>query len=316
MNGRGRPLRARRRARRGLVPPAGLEPVRLGHGPDARTFHVAPAPGPAPPALVVLHGAGGDGPGMAALTGLATRGPASGFTTVFPDGVRRVWNDGRTGARLASRQGVDDVAFVLAVVDHLVATGRARGPDFYVCGMSNGAFLSDHLARVTARVRGLGLVAGTATEVGRSGAGRAGPSVPPVPVVMFHGTADPLVPYGGGPVGPLGRSAARRGRRRGGEAGRGRSVGAPQLAAEWAAIDGDPPTPVVEQLLVPAGAFPVERSTWWAAGHHPVVLHTVHGGGHAWPGGPQYLPARFVGAAVPHLDATGILLAAFGAREP
>ena len=309
------PLRARRRARLGMTPPAGLLTVHVGEGPSVRTAHVARVPGRPAPLLVVLHGAGGDGPVTAGMSRLGTRGPAAGFATAFPDGVRRVWNDGRTGARLASRQGVDDVAFVLALVDRLVADGIADGPTFFVCGMSNGAFLADHLARSTGRVRGLGLVAGTASEVGRA----HGPAeaAHPLPVVMFHGTADPLVPYGGGPIGPLGRAVARRDRRRGeGSAGRGRSVGAPQLAESWAAVNGDPPTPVVERLPVPDGALPVERATWWSAGHHPVVLHTVFGGGHAWPGGPRYLPERLVGPIVPHLDATGILLDRFGSGPP
>jgi hypothetical protein len=33
-----------------------------------------------------------------------------------------------------------------------------------------------------------------------------------------------------------------------------------------------------------------------------------HGGGHGWPGGPQFLPARVIGPVPRHLDATGILL--------
>jgi len=32
------------------------------------------------------------------------------------------------------------------------------------------------------------------------------------------------------------------------------------------------------------------------------------GGGHGWPGGPQYLPARMVGPISRRLDAIGILL--------
>jgi len=39
-----------------------------------------------------------------------------------------------------------------------------------------------------------------------------------------------------------------------------------------------------------------------------VVVYRIQGGGHGWPGGPQYLPARVVGLIPRHLDATGILL--------
>jgi len=37
----------------------------------------------------------------------------------------------------------------------------------------------------------------------------------------------------------------------------------------------------------------------------PPILEADH---HSWPGGPQYLPARFIGPVARNLDATGILL--------
>ena len=39
-----------------------------------------------------------------------------------------------------------------------------------------------------------------------------------------------------------------------------------------------------------------------------MVVYRIQGGGHGWPGGPQYLPPRVVGPIPRHLDATGILL--------
>jgi len=35
-----------------------------------------------------------------------------------------------------------------------------------------------------------------------------------------------------------------------------------------------------------------------------VVLDTIEGGGHTWPGGPQYLPRLLIGRACPQPDAT------------
>jgi polyhydroxybutyrate depolymerase len=52
----------------------------------------------------------------------------------------------------------------------------------------------------------------------------------------------------------------------------------------------------------------VTRLTWSTPGCPPVVLYRIEGGGHGWPGGPQFLPARLVGPIPRHLDATGILL--------
>ena len=59
---------------------------------------------------------------------------------------------------------------------------------------------------------------------------------------------------------------------------------------------------------MPASDLPVTRTTWSAPGCRPVVLYRVDGGGHGWPGGPQFLPARILGPIARHLDATGILL--------
>jgi len=52
----------------------------------------------------------------------------------------------------------------------------------------------------------------------------------------------------------------------------------------------------------------VTRLTWSAPGCLPVVLYRIEGGGHGWPGGPQFLPVRPIGPIPRHLDATDILL--------
>ncbi len=161
----------------------------------ARTFLLSSTPGPPRPTVIALHGGGGRAAGMVGLTDLARRGTPAGFATVFPEGVHRGWNDGRPGAR---RADIDDAGFLVALIDHLVATGVSRLGQVFVSGMSNGAFMADHLARVAPdHVAGIGLVAGTAS-VGAPGS--TGPGGRPLPVMLFHGDADPIIPYRGGPV--------------------------------------------------------------------------------------------------------------------
>ncbi|MGH7777710.1 MAG: hypothetical protein ACREPI_11120, partial [Candidatus Dormibacterales bacterium] len=75
-----------------------------------RVYWVAPGARTDNQVLMVLHGSGIDGPRMAAWTGLAERGPEAGFTTVFPDAYREMWDDAGTGRR----DGLDDGAFVMA----------------------------------------------------------------------------------------------------------------------------------------------------------------------------------------------------------
>lgn len=64
----------------------------------------------------------------------------------------------------------------------------------------------------------------------------------------------------------------------------------------------------IEELPMQLGDPTVTTRTWTAPGCHPVTLYRIDGGGHGWPGGPQFLPARIIGQIPRHLDATGILL--------
>jgi len=294
---------------------AGLEPVSLpvstiAMGGRTRTYSAVPGPGPGPaPLLVVLHGAGGTGLGMAALTGLADSAPAAGFAVAFPDGWAHVWNDDREAPWLERRKGVDDVGFVGTVVARLVAEGVALADRVVLVGMSNGAFLAEHVARSRLLpVAGIVLVAGSANE--SSHRLRPAPAGG-VQVVAFHGTADPLVPYAGGPIGMLGRLAERRAVRDPRFAGRGTAVGIETVAREWALANGCAPEPDVERLATPADDLRLTQLAWRAPGRPSVTLFRVEGGGHTWPGGGQYLPARIVGPRSVSLDASRVLLDAF-----
>ncbi len=283
-----------------------------------RTFLVSGSAGQPRPTVIALHGGGGQAPGMVRLTDLARRGAQAGFTTVFPNGLHRGWNDGRTGVGLARRAEVDDASFLVELIDRLSRRGVTDPRAVFVCGISNGAFMSDHLARVAPdRVAGIGLVAGT-SGVGAPTNSPASPG--PMPVMMFSGDADPLIPYRGGAVASptfgARRRAGRRTSRDGGDGGsdlgsRGVCMGAEALAADWARIAGCDPRPLLERLSQPAGDLGVVRLTWMGPAGVPIVLHRIEGGGHTWPGGPQYLPPRLIGRLATGLDATGILLGYF-----
>ncbi len=269
-----------------------------------RSFLIAQCPERDAPLLLVLHGTGSEGRHIAGVTGLATRGPAAGFVTVFPDGLGKVWDGGRA---LVGREGVDDSAFLVALVKRLVADGVARVGVLFVAGMSNGAFFAEHLARhAVLPVSGLVLVAGTATEDSRQAMVRPARRAA---VLCFEGTADPVVPYDGGAIGangPFGRVLTRLAARRGEEGESRLGVAAETVAADWASTNcGIASVHTVARL---AGELPVTRLCWAAPGCPPVVLYRVEGGGHTWPGGTQYLPADLIGPVAHHLDATGILL--------
>jgi polyhydroxybutyrate depolymerase len=263
------------------------------------------APGAPGPLLIMLHGSGTTGRDAATtFTGLASRGPAAGVTVVFPDGWRGVWHIARPPP---AEPALDDAAFLAALAGRLAGSEQAR--PVFLAGLSNGAGFAEQVARQRVlRLDGLFLVAGTLREFGRQAA--------PAPrqriaVTIMAGTADPMVPYEGGPMrapGLPGWILRRRAARHGDQPSERRAAATETVARDWAAgnaIGGDP---VRERLPQAPGDPPVTRLTWSAPGYPPVVVYRIEGGGHGWPGGPQYLPARVVGLIPRHLDATGILL--------
>lgn len=80
-----------------------------------RSYTVARAAPPSAPLLLVLHGMGIGGTVMAEWTGLARRGPAAGFATVFPDGSHEMWDDTGLGRPLPTVRTAATVAMGLTL---------------------------------------------------------------------------------------------------------------------------------------------------------------------------------------------------------
>ncbi|SLN57923.1 alpha/beta hydrolase family esterase [Oceanibacterium hippocampi] len=153
------------------------------------------------PLVVVLHGGAerGDALSVARLTGFHRLGAREGFATVYPNGVGNTWNDGRDGAFTLSRPsaGMDDVGFVVALVERLVRAGIADPRRVYLTGLSNGGMLTFRLACTHA-----GLFAAAAPVIAALPVFRSGTCRPsrPIPVLMINGDRDRFVPFDGGPV--------------------------------------------------------------------------------------------------------------------
>lgn len=268
-----------------------------------RTYWMAPQPAPGAPLLLVLHGSGLNGPQMAAWTGLAVRAPAAGFATVFPDGIGEIWDDTGDGRV----DGADDGRYISQLIDFLTAGGIAKADAVFVVGLSNGAFFAERLARQgVVRATGFVLVSGTAREAARQATPRPAQAAA---VLLIEGTKDALLPYAGGrPAGPMAWIARRRARRSLVQS-TGRDVVAVEtITADWATANGCSMTPMKDGVPGTPGDLRVSRQTWTAGGRARVVLYTIEGGGHGWPGGPQYMPALLVGRVARGLDATGIVL--------
>jgi polyhydroxybutyrate depolymerase len=250
------------------------------------------------PVVLVLHGRLGTADGMARLTHFDTVADRAGFLAVYPQGYRRSWHDAR-GTTPAAAAGVDDVAFLSAVIDDLVARDHADPARVYATGISNGGMLTQQLGcRLAGRLAGIAPVAGPMSTTLLPACHPARP----LPVLEIHGTADPLVPYAGGPLGA--------------DADRGDVLSVPETVDTWRALDGCAAPPTVAPLPRPAGDG---TTTTVSAGEHcraggAVVLYTVTGGGHTWPGGEQYLPAAVVGPTSRQFDASQVIWDFFAAH--
>lgn len=278
-------------------PAAAAETLRLETGGRTRSYvlHVParlPAEKPAP-LVLVFHGGSGTGAGMERLTGFSALADREGFLVAYPDGVGRNWNDGRgiESAR-AQREDVDDVGFVAALID---AIGRRHPVDphrVYATGISNGGVFSHYLgARLASRIAAIAPVVGGIAEPFRPAFAPAAP----VAVLILQGTADPLVPYAGGGV--------LQGRR-------GRIISTDEAVRLWVEADSAARDATVEDMpdRDPADGCTARRFVHAGGrGGTEVVLVRLEGGGHTWPGGPQYLPSSLIGRVCRDFDATALI---------
>ncbi|HZQ32012.1 MAG TPA: PHB depolymerase family esterase [Mycobacterium sp.] len=256
----------------------------LPFGGVTRTYELhVPAGVAHPTGLVVnLHGSGGTGAGQEALTHYDAVADAHGFVVVYPDGVERSWADGR-GASPADRRGVDDVGFLTTLVASLVREYGIDPGHVFAVGFSNGAFMVDRLACERPDV-----FAAIAPVSGTLGAGVGCTPSRPVSVIETHGTADPIVPFNGGPMT--------------GRGGRSVIVSALAMSQRWRQINGCRDEPAAS-VLPGADGLDVRRSeVEQCAGGSGVVFMQVDGGGHTWPGGSQYLPKALIGPTTRAFD--------------
>lgn len=165
-----------------------------------RVYVPDPLPSGPVPLLLGFHGGTGWADQFAISNRIEPIADREGFVVVHPDGVKigggpgGVWNGG-VCCGPAARQGVDDVAFVDALLDALEAELPIDPARVYAFGHSNGGIMSYRLAcELADRIVGIGVVAGTL------GVEECAPSQP-VAVLHVHGTADENLPIDGG-VGP------------------------------------------------------------------------------------------------------------------
>ena len=179
--------------------------ISLRHGGRTRIalVHVPPAAARATalPLLIALHGGGGEAAGFREYAGLDAVADREGFVVVYPYGTgplpRRLltWNAGAGCCGYARDRNIDDVAFLMLLVDDVARRTPIDASRIHATGHSNGAMMVYRLAAERAdRIAAIAPVAG-AMDVATFAPSR------PVPVLHIHSVDDPRALYNGG-LGP------------------------------------------------------------------------------------------------------------------
>jgi polyhydroxybutyrate depolymerase len=227
------------------------------------------------PVLFNLHGSGSNAGEQSVYSGFPDRGAARGYLVVTPDGTGspRGWDF----------LGKADFAYFDDIIDSFPA-GCADPARLYFAGISLGSAMSAFtMCGLRHPVTAVGLVAATVYP----------PTCDPrpTPVLAFHGTDDPLVPYAGGTV-----------------AGSGVPVDPAEVAmAKWAVKDGCAATPTTTTL-----APDVTQLDWPGCASGAVTLERIEGGGHTWPG--ASIDVAALGVTTKSVDATARFLDFFDAH--
>jgi polyhydroxybutyrate depolymerase len=229
------------------------------------------------PLVISMHGAGMWPAAQMETSRWNELADSQGFIVVYPSAIGgdgpRIWHAER-GAGLGR-----DVRFISELIDTLEAAYNIDPARIYANGLSNGGGMAFVLScTLSDRIAAVGLVA--AAEL-----------LPwswcrddrPVPMIGFHGTADRIVPYGGGTSwvapSPFPNVLA--------------------WTANWARRNRCAPDPIDAPVAIDV----TRRAYASCADAAAVVLYTIQEGGHTWPGG-KPLPEWLVGPTSRSIDAT------------
>lgn len=234
--------------------------------------------GSAVPLVLMLHGGFGTGEQAEQWYGWDAQADAGHFAVAYPDGLNRAWNTGGGCCGSPGRTGVDDVAFLTAVVADVSRTLPVDADRVYATGISNGGMMAYRLACDTTLFAAIG--PDSATLLGDC------PHPAALSVIHIHGTADGSIRYGGGQGGGVAKIVSRP---------------IPEVVAGWAVGCAAPSVRTAGAVTTSIASCPRGRT---------VELITVAGAGHQWPGGASKPAAeRVLGLDPPSraLDATATI---------
>jgi polyhydroxybutyrate depolymerase len=209
-----------------------------------------------------------------------------GFIVVYPAGTGfgpKSWEMERS----ETPSQMPDVIFISQLIDKLETNYNIDKTRIYANGMSNGGGMAFVLScTMSDRIAAVGMV-----SPGLDPGWNWCTNHRPVPVIAFHGTADPVAPYNGGPS----------------KLGGGIFPSVPDFISSWSGRNQCGPNPTETSL----SANVVRRQYTGCADNAAVVFYTIKGEGHQWPGGTPVKAQWMVGPYSGGIDATRQMWAFF-----
>lgn len=219
------------------------------------------------PLLILLHGYGADSAIQDGYFVMSSVAATQGLVFAAPDGTTdeggaRFWNATDACCDFYNA-GVDDSAYLEAVLDEIASRVNIDPSRIYVVGHSNGGYMSyrmacDHADRIAAIVSLAGATFEDQSDCAAS---------EPVSVLQIHGTADTDIPYEGGVHGSSGVLFP----------------GAVESVERWAELDGCDAASVAgapRDIELEIAGDETTVDSYQACDGTSVELWSIQGGGH------------------------------------
>ena len=232
------------------------------------------------PLVICIHGFAQWPAHQLQISGWTALADQHGFIVVCPMGTGFPLRWRAYGPPGSENDPMLEVNFISALIDQLSRQYNIDPAHIYANGLSNGGGMSFALAcMLSERIAAVGMVGGAyllpweQCHPARS-----------VPAVVFHGTADPIVPYQGGPSGRF-------------------DLPFPAIP-EW--VDGLARHNGCTEETIALPASGEVSGVQYSDCAAEVVFYTIADGGHSWPGG-EPIPEWIAGHTTMDIDATQVM---------
>ncbi len=245
------------------------------------------------PVIFAFHGGGGEYKKTIRYYNLNGLADENSYMVVYPNAVNKAWSMRGVSSRVKNvDNGVDDVKFISSLLDYLIANYKADSNHIFCTGISRGGIFSLFLAwQLSDRITAIAPVCASIPHAIADDYSFKHPT----PVLLINGTEDPLINYNGGPGKMNARNA---------ESQTANMLATEELVSKIVKLDNCNEAPAVINM---PDTDPHDGCTeidyTYSGNNAEVEFIKVINGGHAWPGGIQYLPKAIIGKACKDFNA-------------